>query len=272
MKTPEMGGQTPETNEVKTEVRELTPEVSWNGSVTVENLSEEEFAQKISEAVKELGFTYSGYRIPKSEGGFDYHFSRYPRRAFGPVAPVEKHQEALQKLAENLGTRGKEEKTIEQPRFRVLLGLQEGYAEYKKRGILERMSKEEITTLEKAKKTIESEIGDLSEFGIDTDKFTSPDELKGVLEKANFGKEHTLEEVQKELGDEFNLTQAEIYSAGSWGKYTEPAIVIEGDKAQVQKIYALAEKFHQARIAVEDLQEGQSHMVETKYCEDPDKE
>ena len=48
--------------------------------------------------------------------------------------------------------------------------------------------------------------------------------------------------------------------------------MIEGDKAQVQKIYALAEKFHQARIAVEDLQEGQSHMVETKYCEDPDKE
>src|SRR3990167_24304 len=159
MKTPEMGGQTPETNEVKTEVRELTPEVSWNGSVTVENLSEEEFAQKISEAVKELGFTYSGYRIPKGEEGFDYHFSRYPRRAFRPVAPVEKHQEALQKLAEKLETKGEEEKKTEQPRFRILLGLQEGYAEYKKHSIVERIGKEEITTLEEVKKVIESEIG-----------------------------------------------------------------------------------------------------------------
>ena len=119
---------------------------------------------------------------------------------------------------------------------------------------------------------VKSEIGDLSEFEIDVNQFTNLDELKEVLEKANFGKDHTLEEVQKELGDEFDLTQTEIYSAGSWGKYTEPAIVIEGDKTQVQKVYALAEKFRQARIAVEDLQNSQSCMVETKYCEDPDKE
>ena len=111
----------------------------------------------------------------------------------------------------------------------------------------------------------------MSEFGIDVDQFANLDELKVVLEKASFGKDHTLEEVQKELGDEFDLTQSEIYSAGPWGKYTEPAIVIEGDKAQIKKVYALAEKFRQARIAVEDLQAGQSHMVETKYCEDPDK-
>lgn len=256
----------------KTESRELRPEEFWGGSISVENLSDEEFAQKISEAANELGFTYSGYRISKDEEGFDYHFSRYPRRAFGPVAPVARHQEALQKLAKKLGVEGKEEKKVEQPRFRVLLGLQEGYAEYKKRGVVERIGKGEITTLEEAKKAIAPEIGDLSEFGIDVGKFTNLEELKGVLEKANFGKDHTLEEVQKELGDEFDLTQAEIYSAGPWGKYTEPAIVIEGDKTQVQRVYALAEKFRQARIAVEDLQAGQSHMVETKYCGDPDKE
>lgn len=258
--------------QLKTEVRELRPEEFWSGFVSVENLSEEEFAQKIGEAANELGFTYSGYRIPKGEKSFDYHFSRYPRRAFGPVAPIEKYQEALQKLAEKLKTVGQEEKTVKQPRFRVLLGLQEGYAEYKKRGIVERISKEEITTLEAAKKAIESEIGDLSEFGIEIDKFTSLDELKDVLEKTNFGKDHTLEEAQRELGDEFDLTQAEIYSVGPWGKYTEPAIVIKGNKAQVQKVYALAEKFRQARIAVEDLQARQSYMVETKYCGDPDKE
>ena len=265
------GGLPPQEQLRKTEFRELRPEEFWGGSVSVEGLSDEEFAQKISGAANELGFTYSGYRIPKGEENFDYHFSRYPRRAFGPVAPVEKHQEALQKLAEKLGTKGEEEKKAEQPRFRVLLGLQEGYAEYRKRGVVERMGKGEITTLEDAKKAIGSEIGDLTEFGIDIEKFVNIEELKEVLEKANFGKDHTLEEVQKELGEGFDLTQAEIYSAGSWGKYTEPAIVIEGDKVQIKKVYALAEKFRQARIAVEDLQAGQSHMVETKYCEDPDK-
>ena len=266
------GGLPPqEQAQQKKEFRELRPEEFWGGSVSVENLSDEEFAQKIGETANELGFTYSGYRVQKDEAGFDYHFSRYPRRAFGPVAPIEKHREALQKLAEKLGTKGKEEKA-EQPKFRVLLGLQEGYGEYKKRGIVERIGKGEITTLKDARQAIESEIGDLSEFGIDASKFTTLDELKEVLEKANFGKDHTLEEVQRELGDEFDLTQAEIYSAGPWGKYTEPAIIIEGDKTQAQKVYALAEKFRQARVAMEDLQAGQSHMVETKYCGDPDKE
>lgn len=266
------GGLPPQEQLQKTEFRELRPEEFWSGSVSVEGLSDEKFAQKIDEAANELGFTYSGYRIPKGKKGFDYHFSRYPRRAFGPVTPIEKHREALQKLAEKLGTKGREEKRTEQPKFRVLLGLQEGYGEYKKRGIVERINKDEIATLESARQSIESEIGDLSEFGIDLGGFTNLEKLKEVLEKANFGKDHTPEEVQRELGEEFDLTQAEIYSAGPWGKYTEPAIVIEGDKTQAQKVYALAEKFRQARIAFEDLQAGQSHMVETKYCSDPDKE
>ncbi|HAB53992.1 hypothetical protein A2480_00545 [Candidatus Uhrbacteria bacterium RIFOXYC2_FULL_47_19] len=251
----------------KVEVRELAPEEFWGGSVTLGELSEEEFAQRIGEVANELSFTYSGYRVSGN-----YYFSRYPRRAFGPVAPVGKYQEALQKLAEKLGTVGNEEKKSEQPKFRVLLGLQEGYAEHKKRGVIERIGKGEITDIEKAKEIVRVEIDGLSEVGIDIDKFSSIEELRDVIEKTNLGKNHTLAEVQEALGEGFDLVSAEIYSAGSWGKYTEPAIIIEGDKSQLQKVYALAEKFRQARIAVEDLQDGQAHMVETKYCEDPDKE
>lgn len=251
----------------KVEVRELVPEEFWSGSVPLGELSEEEFAQKIEESATELGFTYSGYRVSG-----DYHFSRYPRRAFGPVAPITKYQEALQKLAGKLGTTGKEEKKSDQPKFRVLLGLQEGYTEHKKREIIEQIDKGEIEDLESAKRIVKSEIDNLSEAKIDIDKFSSIEELRDILEQANLGKNHTLAEVQKALGEGFDLVSAEIYSAGSWGKYTEPAIIIEGDKSQLQKVFALAEKFRQARIAVEDLQDGQSHMVETKYCEDPDKD
>jgi len=256
--------------EGKAEVRELRPEEFWGGSVSVEGLTEEEFSQKLSEAANELNFTYSGYLVKKSEGGFEYHFSRYPRRAFGPVPPIEKHQKALEVLAEKLGVEGKEEKLKGEPKFRVLLGLQEGYSEYKKLNILDRINKGQISSLEEAKKAISLEIGDV--LGLDIDSFDSLDELKENLEKINLGKDHNLEEVEKELGKEFDLTQAEIYSVGPWGKYTEPAVVIEGNKNQLQKVYALAEKFHQSRIAVEDLGVGQSYMVETKYCEDPDKE
>ena len=92
----------------KVEVRELAPEEFWGGSVTLGELSEEEFAQRIGEVANELSFTYSGYRVSGN-----YYFSRYPRRAFGPVAPVGKYQEALQKLAEKLGTVGNEEKKSE---------------------------------------------------------------------------------------------------------------------------------------------------------------
>lgn len=252
--------------------RELKPEEFWNGSISVNNLSDAEFNRLIGEVAKELEFTYSGYRIPKGGKAFEYNFSRYPRRAFGPVASMDKYREALKKLGEKFGTEGKEEARVEQARFRVLFGLQEGYAEHKKRSIITRIDSNEITTLDDAKRVIESEIGSLVEFGINVDQFGTLGELKNVLGGANFGKDHTLVEVQQELGDEFDLVNAEIYSVGPWGKYTEPAIVIEGDKAQIEKVYALAEKFHQARIAVEDLQIGQSHMVETKYCGDPDKE
>jgi len=261
-----------ESMKTSTEVRELAPEKFWGGSVLVENLSDKDFAEKIKEVATELNFTYSGYRTKNEDDGFKYNFSRYPRKAFGPVAPIEKHQEALKKLTEKVGGESQEEQTTEESKFRVLFGLQEGYKEYKKKGIIDEINDGKITSIEDAKQKIQAQIGDISEFGIELNNLEDLEQLKEILEKTNFGQDHTLAEIKAELGDGFHLTKTEIYSAGSWGNYTEPAVVIEGDKSQLQKIYALTEKYHQARIAVEDLQEGTSRMVETKYCEDPDKE
>jgi len=97
-------------------------------------------------------------------------------------------------------------------------------------------------------------------------------EIKNILNETNFGKMHALEEVEAELGEGFDLRSAGIYSAGSWGNYQEPAVVIKGNQADLSNVYALVEKFKQARIAVENLKDGKSYMVETKYCEDPDKQ
>ena len=250
--------------------RELVPEEFWGGSVSIEGISQEEFAQKIKEAVEETGFTYSGYT-----SGKEYHFSRYPRRAFGPVAPIEKHQVALKTLAGKLGVEEKEEPKTEEPRFRVLLGLEEGYSEGKKKSIIKKIDKGELVDMKSTKTEIEKLIGQAVRENNIADKINvaeSLEEIKNILSQTNLGKNHTLEEVQAELGEGFDLRNASIYSAGSWGNYQEPAVVIEGNQANLSKVYALAEKFKQARIAVENLKDGKSHMVETKYCEDPDKE
>ena len=196
--------------------RELQPEEFWGGSVSLRNIKEEDFESAISQLALELQFTYSGYRSSKDLEEANYNFSRYPRRKFGPVAPIQQYRLALTKLGEKLHTQMTEEQKAEKPVLRVLLGLHEGY--------------DKNTTL------------------------------------------HTAQEVNEELGDGITTKPAEIYSVGPWGKYTEPAVIIECDPSQIGKVYTLAEKFHQARFAVENLQAGTSHMVETKYCTDPDKE
>src|SRR3989337_2119596 len=214
---------------------ELKPEKFWGGFVSVKNLTKEEFVQIVTQLAIDLHVTYYGYII-KEEKGFNYHFGSYPRQ----ILSTERYKEALKKLEEKLGVEGVVEKKSKKPRFRILLGLQEGYAEQEKLNIIR-----------------------LNDFLDLTD-------LRNGLEKMNFGKDHSIKEVQNTLGEEFTFSPAEICTIGSEGKYMEPAIIIEGDKSQVQKIYALAINFHQARITVEDLQYHKSHILETEFCENPD--
>ena len=255
-----------ETKNSYVEVRELAPEKFWSGSVDISKIDQKDFEEKIKAAAAELGFTYSGY-LTGSGDEKKYTFSRYPRRAFGPVDDVSVYENALAKLSESLGANSSVEDLKESEEFRVLLGLEEGYDEYKKKGILEN-----VTDTNRAKEIVKSTLGDLSGFGINIDELNSVEEIKAILEKTYLGKKHTQEEVSSILGNDFKLKNADIYSVGSWGAYTEPALVIEGNKANLEDVYKIAEKFKQARIAVEDLQKGKSYMVETKYCGDPDKE
>jgi hypothetical protein len=250
--------------------RELAPEDFWSGSVSIKGISQERLTEEIKEAAKETGATYSGYI---SEGR--YHFSRYPRRAFGPVPSINKHREMLDVLANKLDETKEEESTTEEPKFRVLLGLGEGYSDHKKKIIVEKINKSELKDAKTAKAEIEKTIGQaIIQNGLQEkiNNAGSLEEIKNILNENNLVKMHTIEEVKSELGEDFDLKDIDIYAAGAGWEYTEPAVLIEGDPTNLSKVYALAEKFKQNRIAVENLKEGKSHMVETKYCEDPDKE
>jgi len=264
-KKPSINNRHPEIQKAVVGTNELKSEKFWGGFVSVENLTKEEFIQTVTQLATDLRFTYYGYII-KGEKGFNYHFSSYPRQ----ILPTERYQEALKKLAEKLGVEGVVEKKSKKPRFRILLGLQEEYAEQEKLNIIRLIDIGKITNLEEAKKIILEKIKNLADFSINLNDFLDLTDLRNRLEKMNFGKDHSIKEVQNILGEEFTFSPAEICTIGSDGKYMEPAIIIEGDKSQVQKIYTLAINFHQARIAVEDLQYHKSHILETEFCENSD--
>jgi len=264
-KKPSINNRHPEIQKAVVGTNELKSEKFWGGFVSVENLTKEEFIQTVTQLATDLRFTYYGYII-KGEKGFNYHFSSYPRQ----ILPTERYQEALKKLAEKLGVEGVVEKKSKKPRFRILLGLQEEYAEQEKLNIIRLIDIGKITNLEEAKKIILEKIKNLADFSINLTDFLDLTDLRNGLEKMNFGKDHSIKEVQNILGEEFTFSPAEICTIGSDGKYMEPAIIIEGDKSQVQKIYTLAINFHQARIAVEDLQYHKSHILETEFCENSD--
>ncbi|MBI3591793.1 MAG: hypothetical protein HY094_10500 [Candidatus Melainabacteria bacterium] len=196
--------------------RELKPEAWWSGFVSVKDSNKEDFIKKLEALAKELNFNFSGWIVDKQDGSFDYFFTRYPRKKYGPLAELIEHDKVLERLARETNGDPDIEDYSDSSKFRIVLGLRELY------------------------------------------------------ETSN--KLHTIEEVRTELGNSFDLTQAEICAVRPAGKYTEPAVVITGDLSQVEKVYLLAEKFNQARFTVEDLSHDVSYVVETIHCKDPDKE
>lgn len=276
-----------------TKVRELAPEQYWAGAIKY-NCDEQELIKALQKSAQEENFTYSGYCI------YTYHqdvyanttkptkmyvFTRYPRRAFGGPDSIEKHQSALNTLCKNLNCTGGEYES-DTERFnrdfnnnknhnvRVLLGLEEGYDNYKKKDIITLIDNGTITQLDKAIQKTREMISDTSKLQLD--KLGTLEELKTKLISQDLAKIHTIKEVKEILqydkSKEIVLTPAKILSVGTWGTYTEKAVVIEAPISELDKIYNLATQFKQARIAVEDLKERKSYMVETIYCNDPDKE
>ncbi len=209
-------GVTPGNLGEKPAFRELKPEAWWSGSVSVKNLSKDDFIKKLEALSNELKFNFSGWIVTKEYDSFDYFFTRYPRKKYGPIADVREFSNVIERLAKEANGDFDIEDNSDSPRFRIVLGLRELYEESNKL--------------------------------------------------------HTIEEVRHELGDDFNLTKAEICAIRPQGKYTEPAVVITGDLSKIKKVYLLAEKFKQARFTVEDLYHDAAYTVETIHCKDPDKE
>jgi hypothetical protein len=195
--------------------RELEPVDHWSASVPLEGIADDDFDKQVKNAVVQSRQNFFGFRATDENL---YFRTRYPRRKYG-IYPIEEMKMSTDLLSQKLGVQATEQTKVEEPRFRVVIGLVEGY------------------------------------------------------DKKN--KTHTLEEVAQELGGEFNVRSGEIYTVkfledDASAPYKEPAAIVEGDMADIQKVYELAEKFHQERFTIEDLHDSKAFVVETKFCTAPD--
>ncbi len=99
--------------------------------------------------------------------------------------------------------------------------------------------------------------------------------LLGLEIGYNSGMFHTIDEVKEILGESFILTQAEIFTVRKGiaepSTYQEPAVLIEGDIKEIERIIKLATKFKQQRFCLENLEDGTARIIETALCTSPDK-
>ena len=107
--------------------RELKPEAWWSGFVPVKDLNKEGFIKKLEALSNELKFNFSGWIVDKSDGSFDYFFTRYPRKKYGPLPDIIEFDKILERLAKETNGDPNIEDLSDSPKFRIVLGLRELY-------------------------------------------------------------------------------------------------------------------------------------------------
>jgi hypothetical protein len=141
--------------------------------------------------------------------------------------------------------------------FRVILGLEEGYFESRRKDILRQIDDFTLTstTVHDVQDMFMQRIGTPTDWGIDLDSAKSATEIRKIIDSVSMSKVHTREEVLTELSSEFQVTPCMIYSVAPEYIYKEPAvrIVAADSEVNLEKLVLLAAKFRQARFSLERL-------------------
>jgi len=116
---------TPNQNqEWKKNYRELQPVKLWGADIEVDD--QESFKKLLVNSANKLGKNQFGYFLNR-DGKIEYHLSRYPRRKYGAIPNDDQIKEQFDVVLETTGQKGREEKIEISPKFRIVLGLEEGY-------------------------------------------------------------------------------------------------------------------------------------------------
>lgn len=266
--------------------RTLEPTTFWAGQVRFEDGTTTDTAKEaLKDVAARTGLAFSGFlSTDERTGQVTYEFTRYPRGRFGPVPPPSEFDAQLAKLGEALSARGFVISTRSVTpgageQMRMLLGLEEGYAEHKRRLFVE----------DNRERVDEMQGSDVESFRIKAAALyrdagaevppmivhsRSAREMLHHLEGESLGRVHTVQEVRRLSAGAFTASPVEILSVGSWGSYQEPAALLRGEPETLDSMLAIAHAFKQARVAIERIgrpEGSDAFMVELSgWCRDPD--
>ena len=190
------------------------------------------------------------------------HISRDPRRVGHEVPPVEVYQETIRALTQNLAKAqifaySAEEALAEKPTLRVVLGMEEGYFEGRRKEVLSLVEKGAVSSQQELQEALTRLIGDYEAVGMNFSKAKTFEEAVAVIKARPLSITHSIEETQSLLGEAFEVSPARIFSASSdySTPYQEDAAVIiaPATKENFERLVTLADKFKQARFSVEKL-------------------
>ncbi|HET6746602.1 MAG TPA: hypothetical protein VFH06_00670 [Candidatus Saccharimonadales bacterium] len=228
-----MTGQSPEFYKPPT-FREVEPIPQWSARLEFD-MPYDEFIVTTLAAAAEAQHRYTGTLTRDSHTGNVTSFTRtrFPRNKYGLPPGIVECEAGVQYLAEKLGAVHLRE--AHQPgTSRIVLGLYEGQ------------------------------------------------HATGARTDAD-GPDHSVQEIVALLGEDAIVQQGEVFSArldsknGSVSHYSEDIAEIIFPTVEKQRVYLLGDAMKQERFSVEDFTGdnnmwlgGQSYMVETQYCKEPD--
>jgi hypothetical protein len=249
-------------------VRILGPETLWGGEISVVSLDTSELQEILNQTGKRTGLRLAGY-ISQQEGGLNYHMARLPRRVNLEVPPLETFQQAFDAVQHTLSNDGidyksREEQAVLEPQLRVLLGLEEGYFESRRKDLVRQIGEMIFSNVDQVREAFELRIGDPLPWKIDFQNWTSIEDAKQNLEAVSMSKLHTFEEIRSMLPSEFEVNQCLIHSVAPDYIYVEPAVEIIAPRTQMnfETLTVLAAQFHQARFSLEHLDTMEAFNVE----------
>lgn len=178
---------------------------------------------------------------------------------------MKNYQTILATLQKNLEAAGipnqYHEESVEMiPQIRIVLGLEEGYFEGRKKEVLALADRQAIDTVPELEEALTRLIGDYRTLGIDISAATDFQSALDTLKQTPLAKLHNVREVRSFLGDQFQVAEARVFSAAPdyATPYQEPAAIITAPatKECFEKLLALADLFKQARFSIENLASG----------------
>jgi hypothetical protein len=250
-------------------LRILGPEVMWGADIRVPDVTVAGMEKLLQEAGRASGHRLPGYIIKEADGSVSCHISRLPRRISLEVPPTSVFVEAV-KAAENTIRKNdfqcsvQIERLSDKEEFRVILGLEEGYFEARRKDILKQIDDGALTTADAVREMFQQRIGSPADWKIDLDAAQSLAEIREIIDSVSMSRLHTVEEVLAGLSEQFEVTPCTICSVAPEYTYKEPAVrIIAADNhSNLEAIVRLANAFHQARFSLERLNTGEAFNIE----------